>query len=317
MKGRVYKSTGKQYKVKNEEGNWIECRLRGKFRIKGIKTTNPVAVGDFVDYEIDQDNKSGIITHIHPRKNYLLRRSINLSKQYHILASNIDQVFVVAPVINPETTTTFIDRILVTAEAYDIPAVILINKIDLVNGNPEWERKKDELKNIYIQAGYPVYEISAETGYNVDWLKDLMKDKTSMFTGHSGAGKSSLINAVHPGLNLKTAEISEFHKQGKHTTTFAEMFDLDFGGQIIDTPGIRGFGIIDMEPDEIDSYFPEIFHLKSECKFNNCKHINEPGCAVIPAVEQGSIPLSRYKSYLQILEEAEDNGQNPYRTKKF
>ncbi len=317
MKGRVYKSTGSHYLIKNENNEFIESRIRGKFRIKGLKTTNPVAVGDYVAYEMDKDNTTGVITHIYPRKNYLLRRSINLSKQYHILASNIDQVFVVAPVINPETTTTFIDRILVTAEAYDIPAVILINKIDLVNGNPEWERKKDELKKIYIQAGYPVYEISAETGYNVDRLKDLMKDKTSMFTGHSGAGKSSLINVVNPGLNLKTAEISEVHKQGKHTTTFAEMYDLEFGGQIIDTPGIRGFGIIDMEPDEIDSYFPEIFQLKSECKFNNCKHINEPGCSVIPAVKQGSIPISRYNSYLQILEEVEENGQNPYRTKKF
>ncbi len=317
MKGVVYKSTGSRYDVKNEKGEKHLCRIRGKFRIQGIKTTNPVAVGDHVEYEIEPGKDMGVITRIYPRKNYLLRKSINLSKQYHILASNIDQVFVVAPLLAPETTTAFIDRILVTAEAYDIPAIILINKIDLLKDDTDLIQKKEELKSIYEKAGYPVMEVSAKTGYNIDKLKDLMKNKVSMFTGHSGAGKSSLINAVDPKMNIKTAEISQTHKQGKHTTTFAEMHDLDFGGQIIDTPGIRGFGVIDMEPGEIDSYFPEIFQKKPDCKFNNCKHINEPGCAVVPAVKAGEIPLSRYKSYLQILEEVENKGGNHFRTKKI
>jgi ribosome biogenesis GTPase len=317
MKGIVYKSTGSQYDVKNDKGEKVKCRIRGKFRIKGIKTTNPVAVGDLVEYEMEPNKDTGVITHIYPRKNYLLRKSINLSKQYHILASNIDQVFLVAPLLNPETTTAFMDRILVTAEAYDIPAVILINKIDLLEKDPELISKKEEIKRIYKKAGYPVIEISAKNGYNIDKLKELMKDKVSMFAGHSGAGKSSLINAVDPKLNLKTAEISQAHKQGRHTTTFAEMYDLDFGGHIIDTPGIRGFGVIDMKPDEIDSYFPEIFEKKQECKFNNCKHINEPGCAVRPAVQKNEIPLSRYKSYRQILEEVENKDENHFRSKKM
>ncbi len=317
MKGTVYKSTGSRYDVKNENGEKHLCRIRGKFRIKGIKTTNPVAVGDVVEYEMEPGKDSGVITHIYPRKNYLLRKSINLSKQYHILASNIDQVFLVAPLVAPETTTAFMDRILVTAEAYDIPVVILINKIDLIKANPELLKKKEEIKQIYEKAGYPVIEISAETGYNIDKLKTLMKDKTSMFTGHSGAGKSSLINAVDSSLNLKTAEISKSHKQGRHTTTFAEMYDLNFGGHIIDTPGIRGFGVIDMESGEIDSYFPEIFKYKPECKFNNCKHINEPGCAVLPAVKNGEISSLRYKSYLQILEEIQNKEENHFRRKKI
>ncbi len=312
MKARVYKSTGSWYEVKNESGKFTTCRIRGKFRIKGIKTTNPVAVGDWVEYELEKNKDTGVITKIYPRKNYLLRRSINLSKQYHILASNIDQVFLVVTLIQPETTTGFIDRILVTAEAYGIPVTILINKIDLIENNPELLNKKNELTQIYNKAGYPVYEISATKKYNIDILKKLMKNKTSMFTGHSGTGKSSLINVVDSKLNLKTAKISITHQQGKHTTTFAEMFDLQFDAQIIDTPGIRGFGIIDMEKEEIDSYFPEIFKLKQYCKFNNCKHINEPGCAVLESIKNNKIPLSRYQSYIQIIEEIDDK-ENPYR----
>ncbi len=311
MKGIVTKSTGSWYDVKTENGDHITCRIRGKFRIKGIKTTNPVAVGDQVDFEMEPEKDTGVITHIYPRKNYLLRRSINLSKQYQILAANIDQVFVTVTLIQPETTRLFIDRILTTAEAYNIPAVILINKIDLLNTAELLKQKKD-LMDAYKQAGYPVLEVSAKTGQNIEQLKTLMKDKTSMFTGHSGTGKSSLINAVDPALQLKTGEISTAHQQGKHTTTFAEMFDLAFGGHIIDTPGIRGFGVVDMKPEELDSYFPDIFKYKQDCKFNDCKHINEPGCAVKPAVAAGKIPLSRYKSYLQILEEAKENN-SPYR----
>ena len=315
MKGSVIKSTGSWYDVKDESGKVHSCRIRGKFRIKGIKTTNPVAVGDWVDFEMELRKETGVIINIYPRKNYLLRRSINLSKQYHILAANIDQVFVTATIIQPETTYAFIDRILVTAQAYNIPAVVLINKVDLLTTDVLRQRK-DELKKIYESAGYTVLEVSALTGKNMEVLKQMMQDRTSMFTGHSGAGKSSLINAVAPGFQLKTGDISLVHKQGKHITTFAEMFDLNFGGQIIDTPGIRGFGVVDLEPEEIDSYFPDIFKYKQDCKFNNCKHIGELGCAVQPAVKAGDIALSRYKSYLQLLEEAEDDGNNPYRQKK-
>ena len=307
--GTVIKSTGSWYEVKTPQSRVINCRIRGKFRIKGIKTTNPVAVGDLVDFVMEKDKNTGVIVHIHPRKNYLLRRSINLSKQYHILAANIDQVFVTAPLINPQTTTIFTDRILVTAEAYNIPAVILINKIDLLT-TAELKEQKNFFVNIYESVGYPVLEVSAKTGHNIDKLKAMMKDKTSMFTGHSGAGKSSLINSVDSGLNLKTGEISETHLQGKHITTFAQLYDACFGGRIIDTPGIRGFGIVDMNPKEIDSYFPDIFQYKSGCKFNDCKHINEPGCAVKPAVETGKISSSRYRSYLQILSETESEDQS-------
>ncbi len=311
MKGIVTKSTGSWYDVKDETGTVTRCRIRGKFRIKGIKTTNPVAVGDWVDFHLEQGKDTGVITDIYPRMNYLLRRSTNLSKKYHILAANIDQVFVTTTVIQPVTTTIFTDRILVTAEAYNIPAVILLNKVDLLD-TEDLQEQKENFKDIYSKAGYKVVELSAETGYNIDKLKALMKDKVSMFAGHSGTGKSSLIKAVEPGLDIKIGDISKVHRQGKHTTTFAQMYDLSFGGHIIDTPGIRGFGVVDMKPEELDSYFPEIFKYKTECKFNNCRHINEPGCAVKPAVQTGKIPLSRYKSYLQLLDELE-NDLGPYR----
>jgi len=317
MTGTIIKSTGSWYEVKNEYDKIITCRIRGKFRIKGIKTTNPIAVGDLVDFQMEPHKDTGVIVHIHPRKNYILRRSINLSKQFHILAANIDQVFVSVTITHPETSLSFIDRILVTAEAYHIPAVILINKIDLIKNNKSLIDKKNNLVKIYQKIGYQVIELSAETQENLDSLKKMMQDKTSMFTGHSGVGKSSLINAVDPQLHIKTAGISITHQQGKHTTTFAQLHDLSFGGYIIDTPGIRGFGVVDMAPEEIDSYFPEIFRLKNNCKFNNCLHINEPGCAVKPAVKSEEIAISRYKSYLQILEETTDSGDNPYRSKKI
>jgi len=316
LTGTVVKSTGSWYEVKTSDNQIVTCRIRGKFRIKGIKTTNPVAVGDVVDFIMEPDKDTGVIVHIHPRKNYLLRRSINLSKQYQILAANIDQVFVTVTLTQPETTTQFIDRILVTAEAYNIPAVILINKTDLLT-TAELQKQKEQLKEIYTKAGYPVLEVSAKTGQNIEQLKALLKDKTSMFTGHSGAGKSSLINAVDPRLQIKTGEISQVHQQGKHTTTFAQMYDFDFGGHIIDTPGIRGFGVVDIEAGEVDHYFPEIFKFKTQCKFNDCKHINEPGCAVKPALETGEIPVSRYRSYLQLLEEVSGDQQSPYRHKRI
>jgi ribosome biogenesis GTPase len=313
MKATVIQSTGSWYEVKNEANEIITCRIRGKFRLKGIKTTNPVAVGDFVDYKMEPHKETGVITKIYPRKNYLLRKSINLSKQYHILAANIDQIFLTATIIKPETTTTFIDRILVTAEAYNIPVVILINKIDLLENDAELLQQKSEITDIYTKIGYQVLDVSASAKYNLEQLKNLMQNKVSMFTGHSGAGKSSLINAIDSRINIKTSEISLTHQQGKHTTTFAQMHDLSFGGSIIDTPGIRGFGIVDMKPEEIDHYFPEIFALKQNCKFNNCKHINEPGCAVKEAVNEGVISISRYVSYMQLLDEANGNGNNPYR----
>jgi ribosome biogenesis GTPase len=303
MIGRVYKSTGSWYSVKTEDGNLVECRIKGKFRIKGIKSTNPVAVGDEVTLEIDSDGL-GVITAIAPRRNYIIRKSVNLSKQVHIIASNIDQVFLLVTIGNPPTTTTFIDRFLVTAEAYDIRAILLFNKVDALS-----EEELDEqlyLQHIYQEIGYPCYRIAALAGKGTDVLKDLMVGKTSMISGHSGVGKSTLVNALEPGLNLRTKEVSEQSKQGQHTTTFAEMYDLSFGATIIDTPGIKGFGVVEIEPNELSDYFPEFFKLKDQCKFNNCLHKDEPGCAVKAALDADEIAWSRYKSYLQILEGDED-----------
>ncbi|MGX7667413.1 ribosome small subunit-dependent GTPase A [Flavobacterium pedocola] len=302
MTGIVYKSTGSWYTVKTKDGSFLECRIKGKFRIKGIKSTNPVAVGDVVDYELEEtaDVTTGTITNIHDRKNYIVRKSVNLSKQTHIIASNIDVVFLLVTINNPPTTTSFIDRFLVTAEAYGIEAVLVFNKIDTFD-----EATLDEqlyLQYIYSQIGYKCLRVSAQQHKGLEELKDMMKGKVSMFSGHSGVGKSTLVNALEPGLNLKTKAISEQHQQGQHTTTFAEMFDLSFGAEIIDTPGIRGFGIVDMEKQEIGDYFPEFFALKDQCKFNNCLHKEEPHCAVKAALEKDEIAWSRYKSYLQILE---------------
>ena len=302
MTGTVYKSTGSWYTVKTEAGTFLECRIKGKFRIKGIKSTNPIAVGDRVDYELEEttDVTTGVITNIHDRKNYIVRKSVNLSKQTHIIATNIDIVFLLVTINNPPTTTSFIDRFLVTAEAYGIEAVLVFNKIDTYD-----EATLDDqlyLQYIYSQIGYKCLRVSAQENKGLEELKAMMKDKVSMFSGHSGVGKSTLVNALEPSLNLKTKAISEQHQQGQHTTTFAEMFDLSFGAKIIDTPGIRGFGIVDMEKQEIGDYFPEFFALKEQCKFNNCLHKEEPHCAVKAALEKDEIAWSRYKSYLQILE---------------
>lgn len=310
MTGRVYKSTGSWYTVKTDDGQIFECRMKGKFRIKGIKSTNPIAVGDSVDFELDTsaDEVTGLIYYIHDRKNYIVRKSVNLSKQTHIIAANIDIVFLLVTINNPVTTTSFIDRFLATAEAYDIQAVLVFNKIDTLD-----EAALDEqlyLQYIYSQIGYECLRVSATQKKGIDELKKLMTEKVSMFSGHSGVGKSTLINALEPALDLKTKQISELHQQGQHTTTFAEMFDLSFGAKIIDTPGIRGFGIVDMEKNEIGDYFPEFFALKNECKFNNCLHKDEPHCAVKQALEEDKIAWSRYKSYLQMLEGEEEH----YRT---
>ena len=310
MEGTVYKSTGSWYWVKSESGELHKCRIKGKFRIKGIKSTNPIAVGDRVDFQLETigDEEVGIISKIHERTNYIVRKSVNLSKQTHIIASNIDQVFLLVTINNPPTLTTFIDRFLATAEAYSIKAILVFNKMDTY----EIEEKAEVLylRDIYEPIGYECIEVSSTTGKNVDKVKEMMQGKVSMFSGHSGVGKTTLVNAIEPGLNLKTKEISEQHKQGQHTTTFAEMFDLSFGAKIIDTPGIKGFGVVDMSKEELGDYFPEFFALKSECKFHNCIHVNEPQCAVKDALEDETISWSRYKSYLQILEGEEEH----YRT---
>lgn len=310
MTGTVYKSTGSWYVVKDQNGVFYNCRIKGKFRIKGIKSTNPIAVGDSVDFDLEDNGNenNGVIKDIHERKNYIIRKSVNLSKQTHIIASNIDVVLLLVTINNPTTTTSFIDRFLVTAEAYGIEAVLVFNKIDTLD-----DATLDEqlyLQHIYSEIGYKCLRISAQTGKGIEELKALMKDKVSMFSGHSGVGKSTLVNALDSNLNLKTAEISEQHQQGQHTTTFAEMFDLEFGAKIIDTPGIRGFGIVDMEPEEIGDYFPEFFALKDQCKFNNCLHKEEPKCAVKEALDNDEIPWSRYQSYLQILEGDEETYRN-------
>lgn len=310
MTGRVYKSTGSWYSVKTDNGESYECRIKGKFRIKDIKSTNPVAVGDFVNFKLETkgDETVGIIDTIKDRKNYIIRKSVKLSKKTHIIAANIDQVFLLVTLNNPPTFTGFIDRFLVTAEAYEIKTILLFNKIDTYNEEEILEIKY--LAAIYREIGYTCIGISSRTGKNIDKVIDLMKGNVNMFAGHSGAGKSTLINYIYPELELRTAEISEQHKQGLHTTTFAEMFDLPGDIKIIDTPGIKGFGIVDMEKEELGDYFPEFFRLKSECRFHNCLHLEEPGCAVKEALEEDKIAWSRYKSYLQIIEGEEEN----YRT---
>lgn len=310
MTGTVYKSTGSWYVVKDQNGIFYNCRIKGKFRIKGIKSTNPIAVGDTVDFELENssDETYGVIHTIHDRKNYIVRKSVNLSKQTHIIASNIDVVFLLVTINNPTTTTSFIDRFLVTAEAYGIEAILVFNKIDTLNETSLEEQLY--LQAIYSEIGYQCLRVSAKEGKGIETLKDLMRNRVSMFSGHSGVGKSTLVNALDSNLNLKTAEISEQHQQGQHTTTFAEMFDLEFGAKIIDTPGIRGFGIVDMKPEEIGDYFPEFFALKDQCKFNNCLHKEEPKCAVKEALDNDEIPWSRYQSYLQILEGDEETYRN-------
>jgi len=310
MTGLVYKSTGSWYTVKSEQGDFIECRIKGKFRMKGIKSTNPIAVGDVVDFELDEtsDAVTGTIHHIHERKNYIVRKSVNLSHQMHIIASNVDYVFLLITINNPPTTTNFIDRFLVTAEAYGIETILVFNKIDTFD-----EATLDEqlyLQHIYQEIGYQCLRVSSTESKGIEALKQLMVGKVSMFSGHSGVGKSTLVNALEPSLHLKTKTISEQSKQGQHTTTFAEMYDLSFTAKIIDTPGIKGFGIVDLEKEDISGYFPEFFKLKDQCKFNNCLHKDEPNCAIKKALENDEISWSRYKNYLHILEGDDEN----YRT---
>jgi ribosome biogenesis GTPase len=283
------------------EGVFYSCRMKGKLRLKGIKSTNPLAVGDRVVFEVDPlaSSPEGTIIEIEERQNYIVRKSVNLSKQTHIIASNIDQVFLLITLNNPPTFPAFIDRFLVTAEAYHIPSILVFNKIDTYT--PEQEKEVDALAAVYDTIGYTTLKIAASSGQNVEAIETLMQDKVSMFAGHSGVGKSTLINALAPELNLKTAAISSQHQQGTHTTTFAEMFALPKGMKLIDTPGIKGFGVVDMQVEEIGDYFPELIALKPQCKFHNCLHQSEPNCAVIKAYEAGEIAKSRYENYLQLL----------------
>jgi len=308
MKGIVMRTTGLWCTVMDETTRQTyECRIRGNLRLRGIKSTNPVAVGDRVEYTVRADGQDGLVQEIAPRKNFIVRRSVKLSKRTHILAANIDTAFLVVTLDFPPTSTTFIDRFLATARAYRIDAVLLFNKIDLYDDDAL--SRVEELETLYRNIGYPSLRTSARTGENIDQLREKMQHRTTMFSGHSGSGKSSLVNAVESTLNLKTAEISTVHHQGQHTTTFAQMFPLSFGGYVVDTPGIRGFGLVDMDPHEVGDYFPEIFALKGDCRFHDCLHTDEPDCAVVRAVKQGRIAPSRYMSYLGIL--SEDDG--PYR----
>ena len=299
MKGVVIKSTGSWYQVKPIEGDTILCRIKGKFRLSGIKHTNPIAVGDEVEFELEENSANGIIHKIFDRKNYIIRKASNLSKQTHIIASNIDQALLVVSLVQPQTSLGFIDRFLMTAEAYHIPTIIVVNKADLYGG-PMIEIL-DDLISMYQKIGYTCFETSSVTGLNTDKLKQLLNNKTTLLSGHSGVGKSSLLNAISPGLNLKVGEISNFSQKGTHTTTFAEMFELTFGGSIIDTPGIKEFGIVDFNDAEISHYFKEMRPFLNQCRFNNCKHHNEPDCAIKAAIEVGTIRPERYENYIKIL----------------
>ena len=301
LKGLVIKNTGSWYTVRTDDGQLLDCKVKGNFRIKGIRSTNPVAVGDRVEV-----NEEGWIVEIEDRRNYIIRKSINLSKQSHILAANVDQAFLVVTVIRPETSTTFIDRFLATAEAYQVPAVLVFNKIDLLDTD-EWRNKLEELKALYESIGYPVVAMSAATGEGADALRAQLAGKMSLLSGNSGVGKSSIINLLVPDAHVRVGDVSHTHHKGMHTTTFSELLDLPDGGAIIDTPGVKAFGTIDFERAEVAHYFPEIFKISDDCRFNNCTHTHEPGCAVLEAVEQGTIAPSRFTSYLSILDEDPNN----------
>lgn len=298
-RGTVVESTGNRYVVLTREGSFVEMGLRGKLRLKDNRTTNPVAVGDRIRYECAPDG-SAVITEVEPRRNYLIRRASNLSKESHIIASNLDQAVIVATLFSPVTNTEFIDRFLVTCEAYNIPAAIILNKLDLASGKPE---RLESFISLYESAGYPVYPVSATTCEGIDAVRVLTEGKSTLFTGNSGAGKSTLVKALVPDAGVRIDKISDYHHKGMHTTTFARMYMLPGGGSITDTPGIKGFGLVDIEPGEAFRYFPEFMRYSPQCRYYNCTHIHEPGCAVINAVENGGISPQRYTSYLKLLDE--------------
>lgn len=304
MKGLVIKNTGSWYSVKTDTGKVVECKIKGNFRLKGIRSTNPVAVGDNVEIALNSEG-TAFITHIEERRNYIIRKSQNLSKQSHILAANVDQAFLIVTVNYPQTSTTFIDRFLASAEAYSVPVVLVFNKCDILSDDER--HYQQSMIHLYETIGYECREVSATTGEGVNGLHALLKGKITLLSGNSGVGKSTLINKILPEANLRTAEISDAHNTGMHTTTFSEMLELPEGGYIIDTPGIKGFGTFNMEPEELTSYFPEIFHFSKGCKFSNCTHTHEPGCAVLKAIDDHYIAQSRYQSYLNMLEDKDEN----------
>jgi ribosome biogenesis GTPase len=305
MKGLVIKNTGSWYLVKTDDGRAVECKVKGNFRLKGIRSTNPVAVGDRVQIAENREG-TAFITEIEDRKNYIIRRASNLSKQSHILAANLDQCMLIVTVNYPETSTTFIDRFLATAEAYRVPVLLLFNKTDLYDED-DW-RYLEGLVHLYTTIGYPCLKVSAIQGQGMEEVKAKLRGRITLFSGNSGVGKSTLINALLPGTDARTGEISAVHNKGMHTTTFSEMYPVDNeGGYIIDTPGIKGFGTFDMETEEIGHYFPEIFKASAECRYSNCTHRHEPGCAVLQAVEEHRISQSRYASYLSMLDDKEES----------
>lgn len=303
MKGLVIKNTGSWYLVKTDDEQFVECKIKGNFRLKGIRSTNPISVGDRVKIILNQEG-TAFISEIEDRKNYIIRRASNLSKQSHILGANLDQSMLVVTVNYPETSTTFIDRFLASAEAYGVPTKLIFNKIDAYDEDEL--RYMDSLITLYSYIGYPCLQVSALTGEGIEPLKKELAGKITLFSGHSGVGKSTLINAILPNQDIKTGEISSYHNKGMHTTTFSEMFPVEEGGYIIDTPGIKGFGTFDMEEEEVSHYFREIFKTSANCKYNNCTHRSEPDCAVRKAVEEHFISESRYISYLSMLEDKEE-----------
>ena len=305
MKGLVIKNTGSWVTVRLDDGTTVNCKMRGVLRLKGLRCTNPVAVGDIVQVE-DKGGDAPVVGAIEPRRNYIIRRASNLSKEFQIIAANLDQAVLVATLTNPETSTTFIDRFLATAEAYQVPAVLAFNKIDLLD-TEEWREQLDALKALYEGIGYPVINMSAATGEGADALRNQLAGKMSLLSGNSGVGKSSIINLLVPDAHVKVGDVSQTHHKGMHTTTFSELLDLPGGGAIIDTPGVKAFGTIDFERAQVAHYFPEIFKISDNCRFNNCTHTHEPGCAVLDAVEQGDIAMSRFTSYLSILDEDPNN----------
>ena len=310
MKGLVVKNTGSWQTVRTEDGQLVNCKIKGKFRLKGFRCTNPVAVGDVVEIEQKPDG-TAFVSAIEPRRNYIIRRASNLSKEFQIIGSNLDQTVLVASLANPATNTTFIDRFLATAEAYNVPAVIVINKVDLLDD--EGREYLDAVAYLYRSIGYKVIAMSTVTGEGLDELRLSLKDKTTLLSGNSGVGKSSIINCLVPDADLRVGDVSQVHHTGMHTTTFSELLDLPGGGSIIDTPGVKGFGTIDFERSEVAHYFPEIFKTSKDCRFNNCTHTHEPGCAVREAVENSLISESRYASYLSIIEDdPDDKYRKPY-----